>query len=86
MVDVAEESLAEVRKTFRSGKTRSVAWRKNQLRALKQLINDNEDKVSKALYDDLWKHPTEVYRDEVIKLVYLCVVVLIWIVRVKNLP
>lgn len=66
MVEVVlEESLGEVRKTFRSGKTRSVAWRKTQLRALKQLINDNEDKVSKALYDDLGKHPAEAYRDEV---------------------
>ncbi|KAF3440751.1 hypothetical protein FNV43_RR19037 [Rhamnella rubrinervis] len=65
MVQVVEESLGEVRKTFRSRKTRSVAWRNNQLRALKQLINDNEDTVSKALYDDLGKHPTEAYRDEV---------------------
>ncbi|KAH7519963.1 hypothetical protein FEM48_Zijuj08G0093200 [Ziziphus jujuba var. spinosa] len=63
-VEVLEESLAEVRKTFRSGKTRSVSWRKNQLRALIQLINDNEDKVMKALYDDLGKHPVEAYRDE----------------------
>lgn len=65
MAQELEESLDEVRKTFRSGKTRSVARRKNQLRALKQLINDNEDKVFKALYDDLGKHPTEAYRDEV---------------------
>lgn len=64
-IEVLEESLAEVRKTFRSGKTRSVSWRKNQLRALIQLINDNEDKAMKALYDDLGKHPVEAYRDEV---------------------
>lgn len=59
------ESLAEVRAIFNTHKTRTIAWRKNQLRALIKLIHDNEDKIFKALFDDLGKHRMEAYRDEV---------------------
>ena len=64
MEDV-EESLGELRQTFKSGKTKSLVWRKKQLRALVDLIQDNEDEIFKALYEDLGKHPNEAYRDEV---------------------
>ncbi|XP_024032931.1 aldehyde dehydrogenase family 3 member F1 isoform X2 [Morus notabilis] len=64
-MEAVEESLAEARQTLRSGQTRSVAWRKKQLRALFELIHDNEEKIFKALDDDLGKHPTEAYRDEI---------------------
>ncbi|XP_059439079.1 aldehyde dehydrogenase family 3 member F1 [Corylus avellana] len=60
-----EKSLAELRQTFRSGRTRSVAWRKTQLRALLDLIRDKEDLIFEALHQDLGKHPVEAYRDEV---------------------
>lgn len=61
-----EESIGELRRTFRSGKTRSAAWRKAQLKALLQLLRDNENKIFEALKQDLGKHPVESYRDEVI--------------------
>ncbi|KAL9464574.1 hypothetical protein AB3S75_002226 [Citrus x aurantiifolia] len=60
-----EDKLAELTQTFRSGITKSVAWRKNQLRALIELLQDNEDKIFKALHQDLGKHPVETYRDEI---------------------
>ncbi|KDP32663.1 hypothetical protein JCGZ_13661 [Jatropha curcas] len=60
-----EASLEELRKTFRSGKTRTVEWRKTQLRALIQFFNDNEENIFQALNQDLGKHPVESYRDEV---------------------
>ncbi|XP_031260773.1 aldehyde dehydrogenase family 3 member F1-like [Pistacia vera] len=60
-----EGSIADLRTTFRSRKTTSVAWRKNQLRGLIELVQDNEQKIAKALYQDLGKHPAEVYRDEI---------------------
>ncbi|KAJ4833209.1 Aldehyde dehydrogenase 3 member F1 [Turnera subulata] len=59
------ESVAELRQTFKSGKTRSVGWRKNQLKALSELVRDNEEKFFEALYQDLGKHPVEAYRDEI---------------------
>ncbi|KAH7566319.1 hypothetical protein JRO89_XS08G0137500 [Xanthoceras sorbifolium] len=60
-----EDGLAELRQTFKSGRTRNAAWRKNQLRALIQLIHDKEDKIFEALLQDLGKHPVESYRDEI---------------------
>ncbi|XP_062102509.1 aldehyde dehydrogenase family 3 member F1 [Humulus lupulus] len=60
-----EATLAEVRQSFKSGRTRSVEWRKKQLRALIELIQDNEEKLFKALLEDLGKHPAEAYRDEI---------------------
>ncbi|XP_057499490.1 aldehyde dehydrogenase family 3 member F1 [Actinidia eriantha] len=58
-------SVAELRETFRSGRTRGVAWRKSQLRAILKLIDDHEDAIFEALHQDLGKHPVEVYRDEI---------------------
>ena len=60
-----EDSLVELRQTFKSGRTRSTSWRKNQLRALIKLIHDKEDNIFEALFQDLGKHPVESYRDEV---------------------
>lgn len=66
-----EESLAELRQTFKSGKTRSVEWRKTQLRALLDLVRENEEKIFGALNQDLGKHPVEAYRDEVSIYIYI---------------
>jgi aldehyde dehydrogenase (NAD+) len=60
-----ENSLGELRQTFKSGRTRSVTWRKNQLKALLELIRDKEEVIFEALQQDLGKHPVEAYRDEV---------------------
>ncbi|XWS45499.1 hypothetical protein CRYUN_Cryun15aG0141500 [Craigia yunnanensis] len=60
-----EESIAELRETFKSGRTRSVAWRKNQLKGLLDLITENEESIFKALHQDLGKDPVESYRDEI---------------------
>lgn len=59
--------MAELRQAFKSGRTRSVSWRKRQLRAIINLVQDNEENIFKALYQDLGKHPVECYRDEVRK-------------------
>lgn len=64
-MEAVEESLAELRQTVKSGKTRGLAWRKKQLKALIELIEDNEDKIFEALYEDLGKPQAEAYRDEV---------------------
>lgn len=60
-----EESTIELRETFNSGKTRSLKWRKTQLKALLDLLQDHEEGIFQALFQDLGKHPTEVYRDEI---------------------
>ncbi|XVE87379.1 hypothetical protein DITRI_Ditri18aG0112600 [Diplodiscus trichospermus] len=61
-----EEIVAdELRETFKTGRTRSVAWRKNQLNALLDLVIENEESIFKALHRDLGKDPVESYRDEI---------------------
>ncbi|KAJ9147011.1 hypothetical protein P3X46_029218 [Hevea brasiliensis] len=60
-----EKGMAELKETFSSGKTRSAVWRKTQLRALIELVHENEEEIFKALHQDLGKHPVEAYRDEV---------------------
>ncbi|KAJ8567579.1 hypothetical protein K7X08_019787 [Anisodus acutangulus] len=55
----------EVRNTFRSGRTRGVAWRKAQLQGILNLLAEKEDEIFEALKQDLGKHPVESYRDEV---------------------
>ncbi|OIW09651.1 hypothetical protein TanjilG_28250 [Lupinus angustifolius] len=60
-----EKTIRELREYFKTGKTRSVIWRKNQLRAILDLVHDNENAMFDALYQDLGKHPVEAYRDEI---------------------
>ncbi|XP_022136446.1 aldehyde dehydrogenase family 3 member F1 [Momordica charantia] len=60
-----ERNLEELRESFRSGRTRSAEWRKNQLISLIQFIHDKESSIFEAMYQDLGKHPVEIYRDEV---------------------
>ncbi|KAK6150588.1 hypothetical protein DH2020_015520 [Rehmannia glutinosa] len=59
------QSLSGLKRTFRSGKTRGVEWRKAQLRALLKFLAENEAQIFEALKQDLGKHPVEIYRDEI---------------------
>ncbi|MGH3639173.1 MAG: aldehyde dehydrogenase family protein [Mycobacterium sp.] len=51
--------VARVRKTFATGRTRDVAWRKRQLEALEKLMVDNEPAIAAALEQDLGRKPFE---------------------------
>ncbi|KAI4386791.1 hypothetical protein MLD38_004693 [Melastoma candidum] len=64
MGEEVEESIDGLRQSFRTGRTRSVAWRKSQLGSIVRLVSENEEKIFSALYQDLGKHPVECYRDE----------------------
>jgi aldehyde dehydrogenase (NAD+) len=57
--------VARLRKTFATGKTRSVEWRKEQLRALKRLMVENETKIADALDKDLGRSPFEAWLADV---------------------
>jgi len=58
--DVAA-TVARLRQTFATGKTRDVQWRKEQLLALKRLMVENETKVADALDKDLGRSPFEAW-------------------------
>lgn len=47
--------MNDLRTSFKSGKTRSLTWRKSQLIAMRTLLIENEQSLAQALYDDLRK-------------------------------
>ena len=48
-----------LRKSFRNGRTRPIAWRLEQLRAVEKLLRENTDALQKALASDLGKPALE---------------------------
>jgi len=59
------ETVARLRQTFATGRTRNLKWRKEQLLALKQLLVENEGKVADALEKDLGRSPFEAWLADV---------------------
>lgn len=57
--------LKKQRDYFASGATKSIKFRKEQLKKLKELIESNEDAIMEALHKDLHKHEFEAYTTEV---------------------
>ena len=53
--------VAALRKTFATGRTRSVDWRRTQLRALEKLMTENETAIADALDADLGRKPFEAW-------------------------
>ncbi|HEY2449061.1 MAG TPA: aldehyde dehydrogenase family protein, partial [Mycobacterium sp.] len=62
--DVAK-TVARLRETFATGRTRNLEWRKEQLRALKRLMDENETKIANALEKDLGRSPFEAWLADV---------------------
>lgn len=52
-VDVIPNMISDLRATFLTGKTRSVEYRKNQLKSLAYMFKDNQDAFIQALQKDL---------------------------------
>ena len=59
------ELLHKQQAFFRSGKTRELAYRIHQLRALQALITENDDKIIEAINSDFQKPVMEAYVTEV---------------------
>ncbi|CAN5762607.1 aldehyde dehydrogenase family protein [soil metagenome] len=53
--------VGRLRRTFATGRTRDVAWRKGQLERLHRLIVDNESAIAAALEQDLGRKPFEAW-------------------------
>jgi aldehyde dehydrogenase (NAD+) len=51
--------VAGLRTTFASGRTRDVAWRRQQLEACERMVVDNEAAIADALAQDLGRKPFE---------------------------
>jgi aldehyde dehydrogenase (NAD+) len=55
------QTVARLRQTFATGHTRSVEWRRQQLRALDKLMTENESAIASALAEDLGRKPFEAW-------------------------
>jgi aldehyde dehydrogenase (NAD+) len=53
--------VRRLRETFATGRTRSVDWRKQQLRAMEAMMLENEGAVAAALEQDLGRKPFEAW-------------------------
>ncbi len=54
-------TVARLRKTFASGRTRDIEWRKRQLLQLAKLMEENEAAIAAALAEDLDRSPFEAF-------------------------
>ncbi|MEE2815651.1 MAG: aldehyde dehydrogenase family protein, partial [Actinomycetota bacterium] len=61
----AEQTTHELRTAFDAGITRSRRWRRDQLRALRRMLLENQPEIEQALHDDLGKHPLEAVITEI---------------------
>lgn len=59
------DHIAKLRRTFKSGKTRSAQWRIQQLQQVKKMTLDNEQKIRAALEADLGKCKLEAWSSEI---------------------
>jgi aldehyde dehydrogenase (NAD+) len=59
-VDIAS-TVARLRKTFASGRTRDIEWRKRQLLQLQKMIDENDAALTAALAEDLDRSPFEAF-------------------------
>lgn len=58
-LDEIPKVIQDLRDTFESGLTKPLAYRKEQLKGLHNLVAENEDRIREALYHDLRKPPQE---------------------------
>ena len=54
-------TVGRLRDTFKTGRTRSVEWRKQQLHALEKMMVENEEAIAAALAEDLDRSPFEAW-------------------------
>ncbi|WP_017580404.1 aldehyde dehydrogenase family protein [Nocardiopsis valliformis] len=57
--------VAKLRAAFAAGRTKPVAWRRAQLRALRRLLTEERATLEKALKTDLGKPPVEAHTTEI---------------------
>src|ERR1700712_3591064 len=53
--------VARLRATYATGRTRDVAWRKQQLQALERMVTENETAIAEALAQDVGRQPFEAW-------------------------
>ncbi len=62
-------TVARLRDTFATGRTRNLEWRKQQLKALGRMMADNEQAIAAALEEDLGRKPFEAWLADIASVV-----------------
>jgi len=58
-------TFADLKATFRSGRTHDLAWREGQLKALERMMKERESDIIDALHQDLGRHGLESWTAEI---------------------
>src|SRR5258705_13941494 len=64
-VDAIPGLVESLRTTFQSGRTRPLEWRRQQLGRLKDLLEENADRLTVALQQDLGKPDMEAWATDI---------------------
>jgi len=66
-LDAADHSavLADLRRTFDTGRTRPLQWRLDQLEGIETLCRDEEAAIAEALHSDLGRSPVEAWLGDI---------------------
>ncbi|MFE2999270.1 aldehyde dehydrogenase family protein [Nocardia sp. NPDC059246] len=59
--DALQAVMADLRRVYNSGRTRSLAWRAQQLDGIAALVTDHEADFAEALATDLGRNPTDAW-------------------------
>ncbi|WP_327296355.1 MULTISPECIES: aldehyde dehydrogenase family protein [unclassified Streptomyces] len=59
------EAVARLRATFRTGRTRTLSWRTEQLHGLRAMLTGHRQELAAALHADLGKSQREAFRTEI---------------------
>ncbi len=62
------DTVARLRATFATGRTRRVEWRRQQLLALQRMVEENESSITLALEADLGRNPFESWLADITRL------------------
>src|ERR1700753_1205889 len=62
--DLADQ-VATIRGVFASGRTRTADWRLHQLRGIERLLDEHEDEIATALYQDLGRERAEAWLGDI---------------------
>jgi aldehyde dehydrogenase (NAD+) len=60
------KTVARLKETFATGRTRSLQWRRTQLHAIEALMTENEAKIAAALDEDLGRKPFEAWLADIV--------------------
>jgi len=63
-------TVEELRRTFKSGATKTAEWRRQQLNAFMRMLKEGRSEIADALHSDLRKNPTDAYVTEISQMMF----------------